>query len=372
MALDIIEILSQAVADGCSDVFLVPGLPASYKTRGEILRMDAPPLTAVDAESLISQIYELADGRGMEQLTGCGEDDFSFGLPTAARFRTNVFRQRGMLSAVLRAVPFALPDRERLGIPQSVIELAYRRRGLVLVTGPAGSGKSTTLATIVDEINTNLNRHIITIEDPIEYMHPHKKSIVTQRELEADTASYSTALRAALREAPDVILLGEMRDHESISAAVTAAETGHLVLSTLHTLGAANTLDRIIDSFTADQQPQIRSQLSMVLQGIVSQQLVPAANGGSVAAFEVLLANTAVRNLVRERNTHQIDSVIQTSAAEGMITMDNCLANLVQQKKITVDTALSRAYNREQMERKLGGRRDISYGRPAPKDRRRF
>ena len=255
---------------------------------------------------------------------------------------------------VIRVVPFVLPDRMSLGIPDNVMAFSKLARGLVLVTGPAGSGKSTTLACLIHEMNETRNGHIITLEDPIEFLYHHNQSIVTQREISTDTTTYAAALKSALRQAPDVILLGEVRDYESISAAVTAAETGHLILTTLHTTGAANTVDRIIDSFPSDQQQQIRIQLSMTLKGIISQQLIPAADGGEVPAFEVMIANSAVRNLIRDRNTHQLDSVIHAARGEGMISMDTSLLNLAKAGVITPQIALEYAFHKEQMQRHLG------------------
>ena len=280
-------------------------------------------------DRMITQIYELAKNRDMAKVREHGDDDFSFAVPKLSRFRVNALRQRGSLGLVIRVVSFALPDRTVLGIPDSVMNFASCSRGLVLFTGPAGSGKTTTLACIVDAINTNRNLHVITIEDPIEYLHQHKMSVVTQRELATDTTSYDAALRAALREAPDVILVGEMRDAETIKAAVTAAETGHLVISTLHTLGASNTIDRIVDSFPPEQQQQIRTQLALVIEGVVSQQLVPAKDGSLIPAFEVMTVTPAVRNMIRESKAHQLDNVISSSAADGMISMDQSLLQLV-------------------------------------------
>jgi len=253
----------------------------------------------------------------------------------------------------VRVVHFQLPDPQELQIPETVLSLAHLTKGLVLVTGPGGSGKSTTLACIIDRINSSRSGHIITLEDPIEYMHPHKKCIVSQRELASDTESYVAALRAALRQSPDVILLGEMRDSETISTAMTAAETGHLVLSTLHTVGAANTIDRVIDAFPPGQQAQVRIQLSMLLQAVVSQQLVPSKDGGEVPALEIMLVNSAIRNMIRESKIHQIDTVIFSSAAEGMVSMDTSLADLCQRGLITLREALLYSQNPDFLEKKL-------------------
>ncbi|MEG0215482.1 MAG: PilT/PilU family type 4a pilus ATPase, partial [Hungatella sp.] len=280
------------------------------------------------------------------------DDDFSFALPKVARFRANIFRQRGSLAGVIRVVNFQLPDYHELHIPQSIINVAQLNRGFVLVTGPAGSGKSTTLACIIDEINRTKNKHVVTLEDPIEYLHRHKKSIVTQREITTDTENYVSGLRAALREAPDVILLGEMRDYETIRTAMTAAETGHLLITTLHTVGAANTIDRIIDNFPPEQQHQIRVQLSMVLQTVISQQLVPTVDGTICPVFEIMFLNSAIRNMIRESKIHQIDGVIATSKGEGMLSMDASLLKLYKEGTITRDTAISYSVNAEQMEKR--------------------
>lgn len=349
-----IRILEQAVSEKASDILLVAGLPLSLKINGRILREVGDKMTPADTEATISGIYQLAGNRGMETLLQTGDDDFSFSLPGLSRFRVNTFKQRGSLAAVIRVVSFVLPDRNELHIPDRVMSFMECNKGLVLVTGPAGSGKSTTLACLVDAINHSRSAHIITIEDPIEFLHRHDKSVVTQRELGSDTTSYEAALRAALRQAPDVILLGEMRDSETIKAAITAAETGHLVISTLHTIGAANTIDRIIDSFPPAQQQQVRVQLAMSLQGVVSQQLVPSALGdGVVPAFEIMVGSSAIRNLIRESKSHQLESVIYSSAAAGMITMDTSLYNLAMERKITVENALHFSSNSDQMQKRL-------------------
>lgn len=254
---------------------------------------------------------------------------------------------------MIRVVRFELPDPGQLKLPDVIMGISKLTRGMVLVTGPAGSGKSTTLACIIDEINNTRNAHVITLEDPIEYLHRHKKSVVTQREVATDTDSYVSGLRASLRQAPDVILLGEMRDHETISIAMTAAETGHLILSTLHTLGAANTIDRVIDAFPPNQQQQIRTQLSMVLDAVICQQLVPTLDGGERPVFEIMFLNNAIRNMIRESKTHQIDGIIATSQEEGMISMDNSLLALYRQNVISKDTAIIYSSNTELMEKKI-------------------
>ena len=350
--MDLVEILTRAVEQGASDVLLIPGLPAAYKVNGVITR-EGDRLFPDVLDRLVAQAYALAGNRPMDRLDRTGDDDFSFAVPHLSRFRVNALRQRGSLGLVIRVVSFALPDRTALGIPDSVMNFASCSRGLVLFTGPAGSGKTTTLACIVDAINTTRNLHVITIEDPIEYLHQHKKSVVTQRELATDTTSYDAALRAALREAPDVILVGEMRDAETIKAAVTAAETGHLVISTLHTLGASNTIDRIVDSFPPEQQQQIRTQLALVIEGVVSQQLVPAVDGSLIPAFEVMTVTPAVRNMIRESKAHQLDNVISSSAADGMISMDQSLLQLVKAGRISQDAALGHCVNGEWLRKRL-------------------
>ena len=345
--------LRQAVERGASDVLLIAGLPVAYKINGVILR-EGERLGPADTAGLLEGLYRLAGERDMALLLQTGDDDFSFALPGLSRFRVNALKQRGSLGAVVRVVSFTLPDRTALGIPDNVMAFASCPRGLVLFTGPAGSGKTTTLACIVDQVNSTRNAHVITIEDPIEYLHQHKKSVVTQRELSTDTRSYDAALRAALREAPDIILLGEMRDAETIRAAVTAAETGHLVISTLHTIGAAPTIERIVDVFPPHQQNQIRSQLASVLEAVISQQLLPTIDGKSrVAAFEVMLGTPAIKNLIREDKAHQIPSIMQTSKKIGMQTMDDSLFSLYLKHKIDAANAVEYAQDTGNMQQKL-------------------
>ncbi|MEG0755107.1 MAG: PilT/PilU family type 4a pilus ATPase [Oscillospiraceae bacterium] len=350
--MNIMELLTRATLLGASDLLLIAGLPAAFKVNGVITR-EGDRLYDTDLDGLVDEIYLLAGNRSTERLTSTGDDDFSFGLPGLARFRVNALRQRGSLALVIRVVSFTLPSAEELGVPENVMRFGDLTHGLVLFTGPAGSGKTTTLACIVERINTTRNAHIITIEDPIEYLHQHKTSVVTQRELYIDTMSYPAALRAALREAPDVVLLGEMRDEETIRAAVTAAETGHLVFSTLHTVGAANTIDRIVDSFDPRQQTQIRTQLALVLEGVVSQQLVHSRDGGLIPAFEVMRGNSAVRTMIRESKAHQLDNLISTSSGEGMVTMDQSLLALVADKKVTAEEALGYCVNPEYFKKRV-------------------
>ena len=318
------------------------------------MRLNTPPFKPEDTDSFVRAIYA-ASGRSMDAFVANGnhDDDFSFALPGIGRFRANIFRQRGSFGAVIRVIPFGLPSAEDFNIPDEVLRFSSFQKGLVLVTGPAGAGKSTTLACIIDRLNHERTGHIITMEDPIEYVHKHGTCIVTQREVPTDVASYGEALRSAMREAPDVILLGEMRDYDTISTAVTAAEMAQLLFSTLHTTGAASTVDRIIDAFPASQQRQIRIQLSMVLQAIVSQQLVPAIDGGAVPAFEIMFVNTAIRNLIREEKTHQIDSVIAAGGAEGMRTMDQSLFDLVKAGKITKEMAVQYGIHQEALEKRF-------------------
>ena len=352
-AVNLLKILESAVKAGASDIFVIAGCPVSFRICDEIRPAGETRLTPGDTREVLRQIYQGAEGRDIDPLLQSGDDDFSFSVPSLGRFRCNAYRQRGSLAAVLRVLSFSLPDPAALHIPDAVINLYRREKGLVLITGPAGSGKSTTLACIIDKINSTRSRHIITIEDPIEFLHRHKKSIVSQREIASDTAGYVPALRAALRQSPDVILIGEMRDYETISTAMTAAETGQLILSTLHTIGAASTIDRIIDVFPQNQQRQIRVQLSMVLQAVVSQQLVPAVGGGLVPAFEIMLVNSAIRNMIRESKVHQIDNVIFAGAADGMVSMDGSLLRLYRQKIISRQTALTYCTNLELMSKKL-------------------
>jgi len=344
--------LRQAAEENASDLFVVVGKPVSVKREGTIGPIREEMLMPADTEALIRELYTMAD-RPMEHYLKTGDDDFSLSVKGLARFRVNTYRQRGSMAAVIRVVSFGIPDWKALDIPEEVMKIARLTRGMVLVTGPAGGGKSTTLACLVDAINRTRNAHIITIEDPIEYLHRDELSIISQRELAMDTQTYVTALRASLRQAPDVILLGELRDLETIQTAMTAAETGHLVISTLHTVGAVNTIDRIIDVFPAGQQQQIRVQLAQVLKTVVTQQLLPTISGGLVPAFEIMHLNNAVRSMVRESRIYQIDSVIQTSAAEGMISMDESILRLYRAGRISAGTAIHHAMVPEQIQRKL-------------------
>lgn len=346
------EYLSYATANHASDIFIIAGRPLSFKIDGK-LTSHGERLIPDDTENLLRQIYQMANGRNFDHFLDTGDDDFSFSIPGLSRFRVNTYRQRGSLAAVIRVIAFELPDPDVLNIPEDVMSAADFSKGMVLVTGPAGSGKSTTLACIIDRINHSREGHIITLEDPLEYLHRHDKCIVSQREICTDTQSYLVSLRATLRQSPDVILLGEMRDYETIQTAMTAAETGHLVLSSLHTTGAANTIGRIVDVFEPAQQRQISIQLSMVLQAVISQQLVPDVNGHTIPVFEVMRLNPAIRNMIRDNKVHQIDGVIASSAHEHMRSMDQSLLELYKQKKITKETALKFASNADMLKRKL-------------------
>ena len=347
------ELLQKAVVDQASDIFIIAGLPVSYRANGRILREEGERLMPPQTSEFVQQLYELAQARDLSPLLERGDDDFSFAIPGLSRFRVSAYKQRGALSAVIRVITFELPHPEDIGIPAPVMKFAGLSKGMVLVTGPAGSGKSTTLACLVNQINHTMEKHIITLEDPLEFLHRHNRSIVSQREINVDTENYVTALRASLRQSPDVILLGEMRDYETMQVAMTAAETGHLLFSTLHTIGAANTIDRIIDVFPPNQQRQIAVQLSMVLQAVVSQQLVPTTDGGLTPAFEIMIVNPAIRNMIRDNKIPQIDGLIYSSAGNDLVSMDSSLLSLYKNGRITADTALAYASNPEMLKKKL-------------------
>lgn len=345
------ELLEMAITKKASDLHLTVGVPPKARIDGELISLDYPKLLPADIEELVSKLIPEKLKPTFQEY---GELDFAFSVPALGRFRINIFRQRGSIACSARIVGTVVPAPEDLGVPKSVVDLYAKKRGLVLVTGPTGSGKSTTLASIIGKINHEKNAHVITLEDPIEYLHNHDKAMINQREVGLDTTSYAKALRAALREDPDVILVGEMRDLETISTAITAAETGHLVFSTLHTIGAAATIDRIIDVFPSYQQSQIRIQLAMVLEAVVSQQLLPAANRkGRVAAFEVMHATVPIRNLIRENKAHQIASVIQTSRKDGMKTMDDALIDLCMKGQITPENAINYAQDVAYVEKRV-------------------
>ena len=351
MEITMTNLLAVAREVGASDVHITVGLPPKMRVNGTIENIIDYVLHPKDTQALL---VPLMNDRQLATIKKEGEVDFSHSLEELGRFRVNIFRQKGTFAAVLRLINTTIPDPAKLGLPWSVLDLAKKKRGLVLVTGPTGSGKSTTLAALINMINETRKEHIITMEDPIEYLHQHKNSIVNQREIGLDTLSFGNGLRAALREDPDVILVGEMRDLETISAAITAAETGHLVFSTLHTIGAAPTVDRVIDVFPPHQQQQIRVQLAAVLLAVVSQQLMPTSDGkGRVAAYEVMHSVPAIQSNIRDGKTHQIPSTIQTSKKLGMQTMDDAIFDLYQQLKISADVALEFAQEPELLKRKL-------------------
>ena len=351
--MELLDYLKYAVEAEASDLFIVAGGPVCVKLDKRMTPVNSERVFPQETERLIMGLYELAN-RPPERYLNRGDDDFSFSVGGLARFRVNTYRQRGSLAAVVRVVAFDIPDWEKLSIPPQVMDLAEETHGMILVTGTAGSGKSTTQACIIDRINHTREAHIITLEDPIEYLHRDIKSIVSQREIAIDTEDYLSALRACLRQAPDVILLGEMRDQETIHTAMTAAETGHLLIATLHTKGAVNTIDRIVDTFPSGQQDQVRVQLSMVLHTVISQQLVPGVTGDLVPAFEIMHVNNAIRSLIRDSKTHQIDNAIAAGGVEGMVTMDQSLLNLYRDRRIDRETAMAFSDNPEQMRRRLG------------------
>ena len=345
------EIMKTANEAGASDVHITVGVPPKMRVNGKLITMDYPKMMPADTMEITLGIMNESQREKFEER---GEFDMSFSIPELGRYRVNAYKQRGSAAMALRLVGTVVPSPEVLGVPSSVINLYERKRGLILVTGPTGSGKSTTLAAIIDKINNNRDAHVITLEDPIEYLHQHKMAMVNQREIGLDSQSYANALRAALREDPDVILVGEMRDFETISVAITAAETGHLVLSTLHTIGAASTVDRVIDVFPPHQQQQIRVQFANVLEAVISQQLIPTMDGqGRVAAFEVMHANHAVRNLIREGKSHQLVSVMQTNRKMGMVTMDESITQLYYEGKIDREMAIQFAVDPDGMQNKV-------------------
>jgi len=345
-------LLKHAVKKNVSDIFIIAGCGINGKIDGHIEVIDETIITPEESKRLISLVYAMAE-RNMDKYIETGDDDFSFSVKGVARFRVNAYRQRNSLAAVIRVVSFDIPDYKKIGIPEEVMKTADITGGMVIVTGTAGSGKSTTQACLIDRINRTRSCHIVTLEDPIEFLHKHNKSIISQREIAIDTADHYAALRACLRQAPDVILLGEMRDAKTIQTAITAAETGHTIIATLHTKGAANAVDRIIDSFPAEQQMQIRSQLSLVLRTVISQQLLPDTEGAQVPAFEIMHVNNAIRSLIRDNKNHQIENAIVSGAAEGMITMDRYILSLLKEGRICEQTAMEYADNCEQIKRAL-------------------
>ncbi len=349
----LLDILEKAVLEQASDIFLVAGGPISLKLEGHISRLEDDRLLPPDTETLIREIYKAAN-RPIESYLDTGDDDFAFAVPGLARFRVNAYRQRGSMAAVVRVVSFDIPDWEAIHISGEVMKLASVTSGLILFTGTAGSGKSTTQACIIDRINRTRDCHIVTLEDPIEYLHRNQMSIVSQREIAVDTADCLSALRACLRQAPDVILLGEMRDPQTIRTAITAAETGHTVIATMHTKGAVHAIDRVIDNFSGSDKEQFRFQLATVLKTVVSQQMLPAKDGTSIPAFEIMHINSAIRSMIRDNRNHQIENAILTGRAEGMIAMDAAILALCREGRITAETAIAYADHPEQMAKQLG------------------
>ncbi|MDO5297659.1 MAG: type IV pilus twitching motility protein PilT [bacterium] len=345
------ELLRTTVELGASDLHLSVGLPPILRISGKLVPAEYPRLAPDDTKRLM---YSILNDKQKEKFEKTWELDCSHGVRGFGRFRVNVFRQRGVVGATLRSIPSSIPSRQELHLPKVIEDMVNRPHGLILVTGATGQGKSTTLACMLDLINSENNYHILTIEDPIEYVHPHKRSMVNQRELGQDSMTWSNALRAALREDPDVILVGEMRDLETIAGTLTAAETGHLVFSTLHTSDASQTVDRIVDVFPQFQQQQIRIQLATVLEGVLSQQLVPHSSGtGRVPAVEILVCTSAVRNLIREGKSHQIYNAIQTGSKHGMQTMEQALLELYLDKQITLDEALNHTMHADELRRMI-------------------
>lgn len=338
-------VLNMAEQKKASDIHFTVGRPPVLRIRGELIPIDAGILNQQDVKDIC---YSIMNEEQIKVFESVGQVDFSWAMPNYNRYRVNVFKQKNSCTAALRMISNNIPTFSEIGLPPIFEQLALKPRGLVLVTGPTGSGKSTTLAAMTGHINKNKRKHILTIEEPIEYLHNHDQSIVNQREVGSDTNSFAAALRAALREDPDVILVGEMRDLETISTAVSAAETGHFVMSTLHTTTAAQTVDRIIDSFDSSQQQQIRTQLAAILEGVICQQLIRTADKTRmVPAFEILLVNDAVRNLIREGKVPQIDTILQTNIKNGMVPMDYSLAQLVNSKTITKEDAFARCVDQE-------------------------
>jgi twitching motility protein PilT len=349
--MDIFPLMDAAHQRGAADIHLSVGRRPVFRLSGGLVEIGDHVLTAADTEAMAKQ---LAPAKNWDELVRVGTTDFGLAHGTKCRFRVSLLTQKGFRGVVMRQIPQKLLSFEQLGLPETVLSLLTLHRGLILVTGPTGSGKTTTLATLIDWINVHRDAHIITIEDPVEYYHSHKKSQITQREVGNDVPTFAEAMRRALRQDPDVILLGEMRDLETTSSAITAAETGHLVFGTLHTTGAARTVDRIIDQYPKEQQEQIRSQLAQSLVAVISQILLPAASGGRVAAFEIMLSNPAIENHIRKCETFKIPSVIQTSRRQGMVLMDDCLLDLFRGGRITKEVALERAFDRKALATRMG------------------
>ena len=349
---DLLQSLQDAVTQQASDIFIIAGGAMSAKVDGRIYPLREARLLPPETEAMVTEIYHLAN-RSMEKYLRTGDDDFSFSVPSLARFRVNAYRQRNSMAAVVRVVSFDIPNWQNIHILPQVMDIANLTSGMILFTGTAGSGKSTTQACIIDKINQTRDCHIITLEDPIEYLHRNNRSIISQREVAIDTADYLSALRACLRQAPDVILLGEMRDAETIRTAITAAETGHTVIATMHTKGAINAIDRVIDAFPAEQQSQIRFQLATVLRTVVSQQMLPDKTGNVIPVFEIMHINNAIRGMIRDNKNYQIENAILSGRKEGMVTMDTSILNLYQEGIISKETALTFADHPELLQKHL-------------------
>lgn len=346
-----LNLLQQAIKLNASDIHITVGSPVIFRVNGALVRIGDVKLFPEDTQKLCENVLTEEQ---MEKLKNSGEVDLSISQAGLGRFRINAYKQRGVYGMALRVVSGRIPSMQELRLPKAIEGLCGKKRGLILVTGPTGSGKSTTLASMVDHMNTHRNDHIITIEDPVEYMHRHNKSVINQREIGNDSMSFANALRAALRQDPDTILVGEMRDLETIATAITAAETGHLVMSTLHTIGSAKTVDRVIDVFPPHQQQQVRVQLASVVEAVISQQILPKSDGkGRVAAFEVMIATPAVRNLIREGKTHQIQTLVQTGSKFGMQTMDDSLLELYRERYITKEVLLRYAMDEPAVSKQL-------------------
>lgn len=346
------DLMYESNERGASDLHLSVGLPPVIRVDGVLEHLNYLPISPSDSQRLV---YDILTNEQVETFERTHELDFSYGIKNIGRFRVNVYKQRGSVGAAFRSIPDRIPSFEQLNLPPMLRDLSKKHSGLILVTGPTGSGKSTTIACMIDTINSEHKVHIMTMEDPIEYLHRHKKGMINQRELHTDTDSFENALKAVLREDPDVVLIGEMRDLETIQAALTLSETGHLVFGTLHTRNAPQTIDRVVDVFPPHQQEQIRVQLSNTLEAVVAQQLIPRIGGGRCAALEIMIATSAIRNLIREGKTHQIYSALETGAQFGMQTMDKVLADLYRNGTITQDEAMTRAIDKENIKRFLQG-----------------